>query len=89
MSTESSGTVSWSLMTASQTSSALSRLSDVPKMESTQSTFKKNDAMTSERTVLPFWREIKKRMVRNLNFQPLSRLPTISSAWISAHSCHG
>ena len=44
---DSSGTLSWSCTTASHTSSALSRLSDVPKTESTQSTFRKKLAISS------------------------------------------
>ena len=45
--------------------------------------------MTSDRTVFPFCLEIRIRMVRNRKRQPVSRLPIISSAWISSHFCHG
>ena len=37
----------------------------------------------------PFCLDIKKRIVRNRNFHSPPNSPIISSAWISAHSCHG
>ena len=76
-------------MTASQTSSALSSDSDVPKMLGTIRKFRKNEAMTSDSTVLPFCRLTMNSTVRYLNDHRPPRSPTISSAWISAHSCHG
>ena len=85
----SSGILSWSFMTASQTSSALSSDKDVPNRLSIPSTFKKNDASTSDNTVLPFWRLTRMRMVLNLNFHSFFKLPSISRTRFKHHSCHG
>ena len=80
---------SCSAMTASHTSSAFSIDSDVPKTARTCNTFKKNEAITLLRLVLPFCLDIKNSTVLNLKTHTLDRSPLISSACISAHSCQG
>ena len=73
----------------SHTSSALSREREVPKTESTRSTFRKKDAITSERSVFPFCLDTRMRTVRKRKRHWPPSLPTISSIWMRAHFCQG
>ena len=81
--------LSWSCTTASQTSSALSRLRDVPNTESTHRTLRKKDAITSLRTVFPFCLLIRISTVRKRKRHSPLRSPMISIMWTSAHICQG
>ena len=89
ISSASSSLVSAISTTPSQTSSAASRLVDVPMINCTPSAYKKKRARISLIIVLPCCLAINTRTVRKRKYHPVSKSPMISRAWMNNHSCAG